>query len=150
MKSKKPMLPQVSAWIASAALCVAVSPLVAQPVYKCGPRSYSQLPCSKRVINTSDAPVAARPNPKEVDLRRLEENRVLARSLRRLPGESAEAFRTRQRRTRLLQTDREECERLDTRMPVDQERMKSPDADEVRLANEALVQSRKRFKQLRC
>lgn len=144
------MLFKASAWVASAALWVAASPLGAQPVYKCGPRSYSQLPCAKRPMNTSDAPVPVQPNPREVDIRRLEENRVLARSLRRLPGESVEAFRTRQRRTRLLQTDREECERLDKRMPVEEARMKSPDQEEVRLAEDALVQSRKRFKQLRC
>ena len=139
-------------WIASAAFCLAAvsSPAGAQAVYKCGARSYSQVPCSKRVVDTSEAPVPAKPNPKEVDVRRLEENRVLARSLRRLPGESDADFRLRQRRTRLLQTDREECERLDTRIPVEQARLNNPDKEEVENAQAALTSSKKRFRQLWC
>jgi hypothetical protein len=138
-----------SLWIVSAALCMGAAwPAGAQSVYKCGPRSYSQYPCSKRAVNTDDAPVPAKPNAKDVDVRRLEQNRVVARSLRRLPGESAEDFKVRQRRARLLQTDRDECDRLDTRIPVEEARLKNP--DEVREAEAALVQSRKRFKQLRC
>lgn len=138
-------------WIGAAMLCaVAASSAGAQTVYKCGPRSYSQYPCSKRIIDTSGAAVRAKPNPHETDVRRLEENRVLARSLRRLPGESAEDFRVRQRRTRLLQTDREECARLDTRIPVEQARLNNPDKEEVESAQAALSASKKRFSQLRC
>lgn len=138
-------------WMVLAAVSMAAGlPAGAQSVYKCGPRSYSQHPCSKRVVNTADAPVPAKPNPREIDRRRLEENRLLARSLRRLPGEGDEAFRTRQRRARLLQTDREECERIDTRIPVEQSRLKNPDRHEVLEAEAALAQSRKRARQLRC
>ena len=140
-----------SVWIVSAALCMGAAwPAGAQTVYKCGPRSYSQYPCSTRTVNTDDAPVPAKPSRKDVDARRLEQNRVLARSLRRLPDESAEEFKVRQRRARLLQTDRDECDRLDTRIPVEQARLTSPNADEVLAAETALAQGRKRFKQLRC
>lgn len=144
------MLSKANAWVAAAALCVVVVPAGAQTVYKCGPRSYSQMPCSKRIVNTADAPVPAKANPSQTDVRRLEANRAVARSLRRLPGESAQAFHTRQRRARLLETDREECARLDTRIPVEQSRLGNPGADEVREAELALAQSRKRFRQLRC
>lgn len=119
-------------------------------VYKCGPRSYSQHPCSKRIVNTDDAPVHRKSNPKEVDLRRIEQNRALARSTRRLPGETAEEFQVRRHRARLLQTDRDECERLDSRIPLEQARMKSPDPQEVLNAGGALSTSKKRFAQLRC
>lgn len=142
------MLSKANAWLAAAALCVAVVPAGAQTVYKCGPRSYSQMPCSKRIVNTADAPVPAKANAS--DARRLEANRAVARSLRRLPGESAQAFRTRQRRAALLESDREECARLDTRIPVEQSRLGNPSKDEVREAELALAQSRKRFRQLRC
>lgn len=144
------MLSKANAWVAAAALCVAVAPLGAQTVYKCGPRSYSQAPCSKRIVNTAEAPVPGKASRSEADLRRLEANRAVARSLRRLPGESKEAFRTRQRRTRLLETDREECARLDKRIPVETSRLQNPSPDEVREAELALAQSRKRFRQLRC
>lgn len=138
--------------ILSALLCVA-SPAGAQQVYKCWSRGsvvYSQLPCSKRIVNTEQAPVPAKPNPKRVDVRRMEQNRVLARSMRQRPGETAEQFQKRRRRTRLLATDRDECARLDTRMPVEQAQMNNPDSAEVTKAEAALAQSRKRFRELRC
>jgi hypothetical protein len=138
-------------WMVGAALCLmAGAPAGAQTVYKCGPRTYSQHPCSRRVVSTDEAPVPVKPNPRQVDVRRLEENRVLARSLRRLPGESAEEFQLRRRRTRLLQTDRDECERLDARIPVEEARAKSPEPAEVTQGQAALAQSRKRFGQLKC
>lgn len=140
-----------SFWIMSAVLCVgAYAPAQAQGVYKCGPRSYSQQPCSKRAVNTDEAPVPVKPNPGQVDVRRLEQNRALARTLRRQPGESTAQFETRRRRARMLATDRDECARLDTRIPVEEARMKSPDKQEVSKAQAALAQSRKRFGKLRC
>ncbi len=140
-----------SFWIMSALLCVgAYAPVQAQGVYKCGPRSYSQQPCSRRAVNTDQAPVPVKPNRGQVDARRLEQNRALARTLRRQPGESAAQFETRRRRTGMLQTDRDECARLDTRIPVEEARMKSPDKQEVSKAEAALAQSRKRFNKLRC
>ena len=107
----------------SALLCMgAGSPASAQQVYKCwskGSVVYTERQCSNRVVSTEQAPVKVKPNPKEVDLRQLEQNRVLARSLRPREGETAEQFETRRRRTRLLATDRDECARIDTRIPVE-------------------------------
>lgn len=138
-------------WIVTAALCAAATLSSAQtPVYKCGPRSYSQHPCSSRVVNTADAPVPRKANTRDVDVRRLEQNRAMARSSRRLPGETAAEFQVRRHRAGLLQTDREECERLDSRIPLEQARMKSPDALEVRNAGDSLDASKKRFAKLRC
>jgi hypothetical protein len=138
-------------WIAGTVLCIAAAPARAQmPVYKCGPRSYSQHPCSTRTVNTDDAPVPRKPNPREIDVHRIEQNRALARSTRRLPGETSADFQVRRHRAALLQTDREECERLDSRIPLEEARMKSPDRDEVQSAGGALSSSRKRFRELRC
>ncbi|MDF2464147.1 MAG: hypothetical protein K0Q43_2382 [Ramlibacter sp.] len=138
-------------WIAGTMLCIAATSASAQVVvYKCGPRSYSQHPCSKRIVNTDDAPVHRKPNPKEVDVHRIEQNRALARSTRRLPGETSAEFQVRRHRARLLQTDREECERLDSRIPLEQARMKSPDRQEILNAGGALSASKKRFAELRC
>ena len=131
----------------------ASAPASAQTVYKCrSGRSvtYSEKPCSRRSVNTDEAPIPAKPNPKEVDIRRIEENRVLARVMRPRPGESAEEFRTRRRRARMLTTDREECARLDKRMPVEKARMINPNKEEVLNAEAALGESRKRFSELRC
>ena len=129
-------------WIAGTMLCIAAAAASAQmQVYKCGPRSYSQHPCSKRTVNTADAPVLRKS---------AEQNRVLARSARRLPGETLADFQVRRHRAGLLRTDREECERLDSRIPLEQARMKSPDQQEVLDASGALNATNKRFAELRC
>jgi hypothetical protein len=138
----------------SALLCVGVaSPACAQQVYKCwskGSVVYSERPCSNRVVSTDQAPVPVKPNPKEVDLRRLEQNRVMARSLRPREGETAEHFETRRRRAALLATDRDECARIDVRMPVEEASMNNPDKAEVEKAEAALAASKKRFGELGC
>jgi hypothetical protein len=135
--------------ILSAILCIA-APVGAQQVYKCGSGSYSQKPCSQRTVNTEQAPVPAKRTAKDTDVRRMEQNRVLARSLRQKPGETAEQFAKRQRRARMMETDRDECARLDARIPVEQARMNTPDSPEVIKAEAALVETKKRFAELRC
>lgn len=138
-------------WMAVAMLCMAAAPAGAQmQVYKCGPRSYSQHPCSTRIVNTDDAPVIRKRNANEVDVRRVERNRAVARSLRRLPGETAAEFDVRRRRAGMLRTDRDECERLDSRLPVEEARMKSGDGQEMLNASGALSAGKKRFAELRC
>ena len=130
-----------------------VAPASAQAVHKCvsrGSVTYSQRPCSGRLVSTEQADVPVKANPKKVDVQRLEEARVAARALRRRPNESAEQFAVRRRRARLLAADRDECARLDTRMPVEQASMKNPDPAEVANAQAALKQSRKRFRELHC
>ena len=125
----------------------------AQAVYKCWSRgsvTYSHIPCSKRIVNTDEAPVPAKPNREEVDLRRLEHNQVVARALRPRAGESAEQFETRRRRAGMLPQDRAECERLDVRMPVEEASTKNPDKEAVFKADAVLVESKKRFSELRC
>lgn len=131
----------------------AASPAAAQAVYKCGSGSavrYSDRPCPGRIVNTADAPVPAKSNPRHVDVRRLKENRLLAQSLRRRPGETAQQFELRRRRAAMLAPDRAECARLDTRMPVEEASMNNPDPQEVSRAAAALEQSRRRFRELRC
>lgn len=109
----------------------------AQAVYKCSSHSYSQAPCSARVVRTYDAPVPASPKPQ-----------VMA--LRRLPGETDDEFSTRKRRAALSESDRDECARLDKRLPVELERLKKPREDEVDAAQAALNDIKKRSAQLHC
>jgi hypothetical protein len=148
------MKPNPNLLMLSALLCLgAGSPVSAQQVYKCWSKSavvYSERPCSTRVVSTDQAPVPVKPNPKEVDLRRLEQNRVMARSLRPREGETAEQFETRRRRARLLAADRDECARIDVRMPVEEASMNNPDKAEVQKAEAALSASKKRFDDLGC
>jgi hypothetical protein len=125
------------------------SPASAQTtVYKCessaGTVTYSETNCRGRIINTDDAPVPAKPNPKT------QENQAMAQAMTPKAGESAEQFETRRRRASLLPTDREECARLDKRMPVEEGMLTNPDPEEVSKAHEALGKSRKRFAELRC
>ena len=141
-------------WVLSALLCIsACAPASAETVYKCGSRksvTYTERPCSGRIVNTDQAAVPVKPNPKELDVRRIEQNRVMARAMRPRAGESAEQFETRRRRARLMAEDSAECARLEVRMPVEEASMKNPDKAEVFKAETALGQSRKRFSELRC
>lgn len=131
----------------------AASSGAAQTVYKCGSGSavkYADRPCLGRIVNTAEAPVPARPDPRHADVRRLKDSRIVAQSMRRRPGESAQQFEVRRRRAALLAADRAECARLDTRMPVEAASMNNPDPQEVSRAAAALEQSRRRFGELRC
>jgi hypothetical protein len=121
----------------------------AQQVYKCASRksvTYSEQPCSSRIVNTDQAPVRAKPQ----DVRRQEQNQAMARAMRRMPGESAEQFDTRRRRGRLTSEDRAECAVLEKRMPVEKASINNPDPTEVSKAEAALRESGKRFSDLRC
>lgn len=137
--------------VLTAGFCISVTfSVAAQPVYKCGARGavvYSQQPCPGRTIDNN---VLAKPGAREADLRRREQNRAMARAMRPLPGESNADFRTRRRRAGLAFEDRAECDRLDTRIPVEEARLGNPDTAELLKAEAGLGESRKRFGQLRC
>ena len=142
--------------VMSALLCAGALPAAnAQtPVYQCGSGksvTYSEKPClGGRVVDTGDAPVPAKPRSKGEDARRAEQNRVMAQSMRKRDGESAEQFETRRRRAMLAETDRNECARLDKRIPVEESGLTNPDKAEVVKAEAALVKSRERFAKLGC
>ena len=131
--------------------CVAFAPeATAQFAYKCGPRSYSEMPCAKRAMDLDEAPVPVNPNPRGADLRRAEQNRVLARNLRRAPGESESDFAVRRQRARLMPEDSAECARLDTRLPFEQARIEKAEPQDISTAQASLAQTKKRYGQLRC
>jgi len=140
-----------NAWALAALLGAGVvTQAGAQAVYKCGPRSYSQMPCSKSIVNTSQAPVPAAATVRDVDAKRLARNRAVARSLRRLPGETDAELAKRRRRAGMLESDRDECARIETRVPVEKMRMANPDPNEMASGQAGLAQSRKRFSELHC
>jgi hypothetical protein len=136
--------------VLAALFCLGASaPASAQQVYKCGSGrsvTYSEKPCSRRIVNTDESPVPVKP----AHVRRREQERIMARTIRPKPGESAEQFDTRRHRARLLPEDRNECASLDVRMPVERASMNNPDLSEVAKAEAALRDSRKRFSDLRC
>jgi hypothetical protein len=136
--------------VLGALFCIsASSPVSAQQIYKCGSRSsvtYTEQACSNRIVSTNPAKVPVKP----VDARQKEHNRIMARVMRQKPGESAEDFEIRRRRGRLMREDRDECARIDVRMPVEEASLKNPDPAEVLKAETALRESRKRFSELRC
>lgn len=106
-------------------------------VYKCRSGVYSDQNCSGRIVSTYESPVPAAPKP-------------LLGAYRQLPGETVAEFNLRKRRSHLRETDRDECARLDKRIPFEQERALSNVEDEVDSAQAALLVSRKRFKQVGC
>jgi hypothetical protein len=110
----------------------------AQAVYKCSSSSYSEQPCSNRIVRTYDAPVPTPPKPHDV-------------VAQRLPGETPEELALRKHRAHLSESDRDECARLDKRIPFERERLKkNPGEPDVDNAQSSLSEGRKRFKQLRC
>ena len=106
-------------------------------VYKCRDGVYSDQNCSSRVVKTYEAPVPAPPKAREG-------------ASRQLPGETVAEFSLRKRRSHMKETDRDECARLDKRIPFEQERARSTVEDEVDAAQSALDISRRRFRQLGC
>ena len=109
-------------------------------VYKCAWGQYSEKPCSTRIMRSYGAPAD------EVPASRAGE--VVAH---RLPGESDQELALRRRRIHLNESDRNECARLDKKMPVEEERLRnSPNQDEIDQAQDSLFEARKRFRQLKC
>jgi hypothetical protein len=141
-------------WIFCAALSAsawACAQTPTQDVYRCGAgrnTTYTHVPCTPgTAVNTNDAPV---PALSKAEQRRVDHNRAVAGSLRRLPGETVAEFQVRRHRYGMLVSDREECDRLDKRIPVERARLTEPDPERVRQAQEALDASNRRFSQLRC
>jgi hypothetical protein len=116
----------------------ASGPAVAQEtLYKCGAHSYSSKPCSGKVVNSEDYRARAK--------------KGTTVHARRLPGESDADFAVRSRRANLKPIDQDECKRLDTKIPFEQERLKrSVTADETAQAQTSIDAARKRFGQLGC
>jgi hypothetical protein len=106
-------------------------------VYKCREGVYSDQTCSGRIVRTYDAPVPVAPKAHDG-------------VSRKLPGETVAEFSLRKRRGHLKETDRDECARLDKRIPFEQERTRSTSEDDVDDAQVALNISRRRFKKLGC
>ena len=129
--------------VAGAMFCaIAGAPARADGVYKCGLRSYSYQPCSTRTVNTDDAPIAA--------TRHFNQGQAPGGAVRRLPGETQAQLATRRHRAGMQETDRDECSRLDTRIPFEKERLKSSQPEEVEQAQKGLDESQRRYSQLRC
>lgn len=107
-------------------------------VYKCSLRSYSETPCSSRIVKTYDAPVET--PRKAADI-----------VAHRLPGETAQEMSVRRHRINLTESDRDECARLDRKIPFEVQRIKdSPHQEEIDQAQDSLSEARKRFSRLRC
>lgn len=133
----------------AALICLAAPvPAGAQPVYRCGSAAapaYSDRACSRRTVNTDDAPVAPAQTPEWTDQRR-----ALARSMHRMRGESDQHFAVRRRRAVLAGPDRAECARLDKRIELEAARSNSADAQEAAQGVAGLQQARGRFARLGC
>jgi hypothetical protein len=108
-----------------------------EAVYKCGSGVYSDHACSSRIVRTYDAPV---PTPRK----------VRDGVSRQLPGETVAEYTVRKHRAHMKETDRDECARLDKRIPFEQERAKSTNEEEIDDAQQALDISRRRFRTLGC
>jgi hypothetical protein len=112
----------------------------AQAVYKCNGDTYSQQPCSARVVRSYPAPATQQ--------RERKEGEVIAH---RLPGETSAQMAVRRRRVHLSDADRDECARLDKAIPFEFERIvRSTQPAEADDARAALGQAKKRFGKLHC
>lgn len=126
--------------VAAIALGALWGKVQAQAVYKCSSDSYSEQPCSTRIVHTYSVPI----------------DRVSDRSAgevvaHRLPGETPDELALREHRVHLSRTDRDECARLDKKIPFEQERIRnSVIQDEVDEAQESLGDAKSRFSRLHC
>jgi hypothetical protein len=131
------------ATVAAAVAALGVSPRAAHAqttVYDCGGNVYSEKPCAGRVVRTDEAPVDLPPKSKKGE--------AIAH---RLPGETDDALALRQRRLHMTESDRDECARLDKKIPFEQQRLKSSvREDETESAKETLAIAKKRFAKLNC
>jgi hypothetical protein len=126
-------------FVAALALGVLWGKVQAQSVYKCNASSYSEKPCSTRILRSYPSADAAR------------ERRAGEVVAHRLPGETTAALELRKRRVHLSDADRDECARLDKKIPFEHKRIEnSTQPDEVDDAQDSLVQAKKRFSQLHC
>jgi hypothetical protein len=108
-------------------------------VYKCSADMYSEKPCSTRIVRSYDSPVDTRAS------------RTVEMVAHRLPGETDQELALRKRRIHLSVSDRDECARLDKKIPFEQERLRnSPNQDEIDQAQDSLFEAKKRFGQLHC
>lgn len=124
---------------ALAACALAAGAVQAQTaVYKCSLRSYSETPCSSRIVKTYDAPVETPRRGADI-------------VAHRLPGETAQELAVRRHRIGLTESDRDECARLDKKIPFEVQRIKdSPHQEEIDEAQDSLSDARKRFSRLKC
>ena len=96
----------------------------AQAAYKCDWHSYSEQPCSTRIVRTYDAAADA-PRSKTAE--------VVAH---RLPGETSQELALRRHRIALSGSDRDECARLDKKIRSLQDDQAKVQADIDRAAAE--------------
>ena len=126
--------------VAAIALGALWGKVQAQAVYKCSWHSYSEKPCSTRIVRTYDSPADLPRDPHAGE--------VVAH---RLPGETSDALALRERRVHLSQADRDECARLDKKIPFEQERIrKSVLPEEIDDAQQSLGTAKIRFSRLHC
>lgn len=122
--------------ILAVAVAAAGSAVAQTTVYRCGDGSYSDRTCTGRVVRTYEAPVPRPAKQREG-------------ASRMLPGETVAQFNVRQRRAPMRETDRDECARLDKRIPFEQQRAQTVE-DEAAEARAALDASRGRYRALGC
>ena len=129
-------------WLFAAAIASGMlwGKVQAQAVYKCSGGTYSQQPCSQRVVRSYPVPTGV--------VRERKEGEVVAH---RLPGETSAQMAVRRRRVHLSDADRDECARLDKKIPFEFERIvRSTQPAEADSARGELDQAKKRFGQLHC
>ncbi len=138
-------------------LVLAVSSPYAQTVYKCksnGSVVYSHEPClGAQVVDTTPTQgldKSSGTSRKGADVQKSETNKAMAKALEPIFGETAEQFELRHKRFKLPLKDRAECATLDTRLPAQETAVRNADKGEPAMAEAALFESRKRYRELGC
>ena len=138
--------------LAMAAFCAQ-----AQTVYKCQSEAgvvYSHEPClNAAVVDTTPTQgmdKSTGQSRKGADVRRSENNKATAKAMEPLLGESAEQLEKRNRRFKLTTEARQECAKLDGVLPVQETEARSSGKPAGPNAEQRLLESRKRFRELRC
>ena len=128
-----------------------------KPVYRCetaGKVSYSDAPCvgAKEIAATPTQGMdkMTGTSRKGADVRRDEQNAVMADALKPLTGMNADQYRVYKHRLKLSPRDKAECARLDTNLPELKQRTATALSSEKALADVELYKARKQFNDLNC
>ena len=129
----------------------------AQTVYKCQSDNaivYSHEPCLGAAVvdtrPTEGMDKSSGQSRKGADVRKSETNKATAKAMEPLLGETAEQLEKRHRRFKLTVEARQECAKLDGVLTVQETEARSTGKAAAPNAEQRLLESRKRFRELRC
>ena len=153
----KAMSQRIAGALLLLASTLGASPAMAQAVYKCkaeGKTVYSHEPClGAEVVDTTPTQGLDKSSGKSrkgADVRQSENDKLWADTFRPVLRETQADVETRRRRLKLLPEEKLECSYLDAKLPMQEASARAAAKDAAVQAQTVLLESRRRFRELRC